>query len=135
MNVYQEQAEQFLKDCKAKLSIEYDGCDYYFDDDKTPRDIYIFKITRNGKQYSARFGQSIKATEDGKEPTAYDILSCLTKQEPDGDVWDFAKEYGYEINNRESYERVNKTYNAVRREWRGVNRLFGDVLEQLYEIS
>ena len=135
MSDYKEQAEQFLTNCKAKIEIVYDGCDYYFDDDETPRDIYNFIIKRNGKQYSARFGQSIKAMEDGTMPTAYDILSCLTKYEPDGDVWDFASECGYEINSRESYERVHKTYNAVCREWRGVNRLFGDVLEQLREIA
>jgi hypothetical protein len=59
----------------------------------------------------------------------------LTKYEPYGDVWDFAHEFGYEIKNRKTYERVNKIYNGVRREWRGVSRLFGDVLEQLQEIA
>jgi len=135
MSKYTEQAEQFLKDCGAKLEIVYDGCDYYFDDDKQPRDIYIFKIKRNGKQYSAKFGNSIKAMEDGTSPTAYDILACLQKYAPDGDVWDFASEYGYAINSRKTYESVSKIFKAVTREWHGVERLFGDVLEQLQEIS
>ncbi len=135
MSEYTEHADRFLVDTGTKLNIVYDGCDYYFDDDKSPRDIYKCRLKRGGRQYSFRFGQSIAAMERGESPTAYDILSCLTKYEPEGDVWDFASEYGYEIHDRKSYDRVNRTFKAVNREWRGVNRLFEDVLEQLAEIS
>ena len=63
MSNYTEQAEQLLKDCGVTIEIEYDGCNYYFDGDTMLRDICNFKIKRNGKKYSARFGQSIKATD------------------------------------------------------------------------
>jgi hypothetical protein len=135
MNTCHKQADQFLKDCGAKMSIEYDRCDTYFGGDTAPRDIYNVVIDRNGERYSFRFGNSLRATQSGDEPTAYYILSCLQKYEPETDVWDFAHEYGYEINSRESYESVNKIHGAVCREWLAVNQLFGDVLEQLREIE
>ncbi len=52
-----------------------------------------------------------------------------------GDVWDFAKEFGYEIHDRQTFDRVNRTFKAVKREWRGVNRLFGDILDEFCEIN
>ncbi|GHU55173.1 hypothetical protein AGMMS49975_16610 [Clostridia bacterium] len=135
MSSYTEQAEQFLKDCGAKLKVEYVEYDYYFDNDKEKRDIYRFKIMRNGKQYSAKFGQSIAKSNDDEKPTAYDILACLQKYEPETDMWDFAHDYGYEVHGRTDYEKVSRIHKSVGREWRGVKRLFGDVLEQLQEIS
>jgi len=117
------------------MKVVYIGRGYYFYGDTKPRDIYKIKIMRNGKQYSFRFGQSLANTRSGKKPTAYDVLACLTKYKPYGDVWDFAREFGYVIEDRETYKRIGKIYNGVKREWRGVNRLFGDVLEQLQEIA
>lgn len=135
MNEYEQQANEFLTKHNAKIKIDFLNFGKYFDDDKESRNIYRFTITRNGKQYSAKFGDSIANTENGKEPTVYDILACLTKYEPSGDVWDFASEYGYIIDSKEAYNKVKKLFNAVTREYSGVERLFGDCLNELREIE
>ena len=134
-NEYEQQASDFLKAHNAKIKIVFVECGYYFNDDKQPRNIYRFTIKRNGKQYSARFGDSIANTESGEQPTAYDILAALTKSEPYGDIWEFVSEYGYTIDSRESYNAVKKIFNAVKREYKGVERLFGDCLDELAEIN
>ena len=135
MNEYEKQANEFLTKHNAKLKIDFLTFGKYFDDDKKSRNIYRFTIKSNGQQYSAKFGDSIANTENGKEPTAYDILACLTKYEPSGDVWDFASEYGYTIDSKEAYNKVKKIFNAVKREYSGVERLFCDCLDELREIE
>ena len=57
-------------------------------------------------------------------PTMYDILTCLTKYDPDS-FENFCSEYGYDTDSR----KAEKTYNAVYDEWLNVSRLFND--EQL----
>lgn len=64
-------------------------------------------------------------------PTAYDVLSCLTKNDPDT-FENFCSEYGYDEDSR----KAEKVYNAVLDEWRNVCALFTDEeIEQLKEIS
>ena len=64
-------------------------------------------------------------------PTAYDVLSCLTKSDPDT-FENFCYEYGYDEDSR----KAEKIYNAVLDEWRNVCALFTDEeIEQLQEIS
>jgi hypothetical protein len=133
MTNYERQAQEFLNNVGATLKIEYVKRDFYFEDDKQPRDIFRFTIKRNGEQYTGKFGQSI--ANCGKEPTAYDILACLTKYETYGDEWDFANEFGYEICDKPSYNKVKRIYKAVQREYKGVNRLFADVIDELCEIA
>jgi hypothetical protein len=50
-------------------------------------------------------------------------------------MWEFAREYGYEIHDEKSYKNLKKTFEAVRDEWENVNRVFGDVLDDLAEIQ
>jgi hypothetical protein len=91
---------------------------------------YIFSCTlrRKGKgSYTFKFGQSIAAGD--KEPTMYDVLACLQKSEV-GDFIDFCDEFGYD--KTKSSERI---YNSVVKEWENVERLFGDILDELQEIS
>ena len=64
-------------------------------------------------------------------PTAYDVLACLTKSDPDT-FENFCSEYGYDEDSR----KAEKIYNAVLDEWRNVCALFTDEeIEQLQEIS
>lgn len=135
INNYEAKANEFLKAHGATIKLDYIGRAKYFDGDKQPRNIYKFVIKRNGKQYSAKFGDSLYNTECGKKPSAYDILACLTKYEPSSDILDFASEYGYTIYDREGYNRAKKIFNAVKREYNGVVRLFGDCLDELREIE
>ena len=64
-------------------------------------------------------------------PTAYDVLSCLTKSDP-GTFEDFCSEFGYDEDSR----KAEKIYNAVVDEWKNVCALFTDEeIEQLQEIN
>lgn len=60
----------------------------------------------------------------------YDILSCLTKYDP-GTYKDFLQEFGYD----EDSKRAEKMYKAIKREYSAVERLFGDIMEELQEIN
>ena len=100
-------------------------------------DIYRVTIKRNGEKYSFDFTQSKNGTDNGEEPTAYDILTCLQKYEV-GTFEDFCNDFGYELYNEEytGYNRKSqRTYNAVVKEYNNVIRLFEDVIDELAEIN
>jgi hypothetical protein len=64
-------------------------------------------------------------------PTAYSILSCLTKYDC-GSFEDFCNEFGYDTDSK----KAEKTYNAVKDEYMNVCALFTDKeIEQLQEIN
>lgn len=134
-NEYTKQAQDFLKNCGAKMTISFKEYGPHFDDDKESRNIYQVRINRNSHSMSFKFGDSIASTNNGGRPTAYDVLACLQKYDIGGDVWDFSREFGYDISDRESYKKVERIYKAVKREYTGVLRLFGDVLDELREIQ
>ena len=135
MNKYHAHARKFLRNCGATLKVKFLHYGKHFDDDQHERNVYNVTIKRNGQSYSFRFGDSVFNTRDGREPTEYCILACLQKYKPEADVWDFAAEYGYEICNRSSYNKILHTHQAVKDEYAGVMRVFGDVIEQLQEIQ
>ncbi len=130
MSEYTEQADKFLKDTGTKFKAVYLENALYFQDDKDSRDIWKITLRRNGKSMAFKFGQSIDASRTNEEPTVYDVLTCLTKYEP-GTFDNFCAEYGYDTDSR----KAEKIYKAVVKEWKGVNRLFSDVIEQLAEIQ
>lgn len=125
---YQQQANEFAKKNGVKLIINSSKYGNHFAGDEQKRFIFNCTLTRNGKKFTLDFGQSIAAEDT--PPTMYDILSCLTKYNPET-FEDFCGEYGY---NTDSINALN-TYKAVKREFNGVNRLFNDVLEELQEIQ
>lgn len=154
---YLKQAQDFLGKTRTKLEIDYIGHGHYFEDDKETRDIYRFTLTRDGRKYTAKFGQSIvhsgtatsnfeltkQAKLDGdwprkgtiarkrQAPTAYDILSCLNKYEP-RTFEDFCGNFGCDTDSRKA-ERV---YFAVQKEWDGIRRIWSEKeREQLAEIN
>lgn len=64
------------------------------------------------------------------EPSAYDLLSCLTKYDP-GTFENFCGDFGYDTDSRKAL----KTYRAVRKEWRDLEKMFNEEeLQQLSEI-
>lgn len=84
-------------------------------------------------EVKARFGtlNGLVVKKDFVFPTAYDVLSSLTKYEVE-DFKDFCNEYGY---NEDSIKALD-TYKAVREEWRNVQRLWTDKeIEALQEIN
>lgn len=125
---YQKQANDFAAKHNVKMVINSTTYGKHFADDKDSR--YIFNITlkRNRKQYTFNFGQSI--AQGSNEPTMYDILTCLEKYES-SDFEDFCSNYGYDNDSRKAYN----IYLAVSREYKAVDRLFGDIMEELQEIN
>lgn len=128
MNDYEKQAENFLTKVNGKIKIKYIKYDRYFPDDKESRYIFRFTISRNKKSYSATFGQSLAS--GNTMPRSYDILACLTKYDT-GTFGNFCSEFGYDEDSR----KAEKIYKAVLKEWAGVQRVFGDVLDELAEIN
>lgn len=125
---YQQQANEFATATGTKLKINRTTYGKHFAEDKESRYIFNCTLTRNRKRYTFNFGQSIAA--GNTKPTIYDILTCLTKYNPET-FENFCSEYGY---NTDSIN-AQKTYKAVKREFNGVNRLFSDILEELQEIQ
>lgn len=65
------------------------------------------------------------------KPTAYDMLTCLTKYDP-GSFENFCGEFGYDTDSR----KAERTYNAVREEWYKVKAFFTtEEIAQLSEIQ
>ena len=130
MNECDKQANDFLKETKTSFEAVFETYGKHFDDDKESRNIYKITLKRNGKQFSFNFGQSINDTNAGIDPTAYDVLSCLTKYDP-GSFDDFCSDFGYDNDSR----KAEKTYKAVVKEYNKVNAMFNDVIEKLADIS
>ena len=112
MNEYDKQANDFAAKYGVKLTVLDKEYRTYFVDDKDERWVYKCRLSRNRK------------------PRLYDIFSCLTKYDP-GTFENFCWEYGYDEDSRKA-ERI---YNGVVKEWKAVERLFGDCLEALQEIN
>ena len=128
MSIYTQQANQFAKDHNVKLRIL--DCEYkpYFDTDKESRYVFKCRLSRGKKSYTFNFGQSIR--NGSKEPEMYDVLSCLEKTDV-GTFQDFCDEFGYDTDSK----RAERIYKAVVKEYKAVERLFGDCIEELYKIN
>lgn len=126
---YNKQAIDFAKKHNIKLSLigepEYK---HHFEDDDTKRWVFKMKLQRGVHSCTFNFGQSLKA--GAKVPTAYDVLACLTKNDP-GTFEIFCSDFGYDIDSKKA-ERI---YKAVIKEWEGVERVMGDIIEELQEIQ
>ena len=124
---YEIQARKFARNHGVRL--QEISCDFgiYFDGDTEERYIYKMRLLRNRKSYTFTFGQSI--ANGAKTPTIYDVLSCMQKYDI-GTFEDFCREFGYDTDSR----RAERTYKAVCKEWKAVERLFGDCLDELREI-
>lgn len=149
---YEKQANAFLKKVGATFKAEFFANMPYFDDDKEKRDVYIITLSRNGKEYNFKFGQSLansglmkKRNPQGKtmydhelvrriggriKPTAYDVLACVQKYDV-GSFKNFCGEFGYDTDSR----KAEKTYFAVQEEYENIQKLFGDVMDELQEIQ
>jgi hypothetical protein len=141
---YQDNAKKVLSDMGVKFTATFLKYGSHFDDDKESRDIYRVTfsrpdlrnetgIVRDGGRFSLQFGQSIKESTGGggNPPTEYDVLTCLTKYDPET-FENFCSEFGYDEDSR----KAEKTYKAVVKEWEKVSRFFtSEELEILQEIQ
>jgi hypothetical protein len=126
---YEKASNLVAKKLGIKMSILSIGYDKHFHNDIQERYIFKLKLSKGGKQYTFRFGQSI--AKGGEEPTLYDVLACLQKYDV-GTFEDFCNMFGYDEDSR-SAERI---YKAVCREYAAMQRLFTDEeLEILAEIN
>jgi hypothetical protein len=129
---YQKQGEDFLKETGTKMTVKFIANKKHFEDEKESRDVFRVTFTRGKIKRSIVFGQSIaQSTGHGdNSPSAYDVLACLTKQDF-ADFKDFCESFGYEEDSRKAY----RTFKAVHREFKKVNDLWPDCIEQLCEIN
>lgn len=128
MSEYTKQANEFAAKHGVKLTVIDTDYRKYFPDDTQARTVFKLRLQRGKKQYTFNFGQSIAAGSE--EPTMYDVLACMTKYDV-GSFEDFCGEFGYDTDSRTA-ERI---YGAVCKEYAAIERLFGDVLDELQEIQ
>ena len=128
MSTYEKQAEQTAKNLGIKLTVKSkEHKDYW--NDATKRWVFKLRLSRGRKSYTFDFGQSIAAGD--KEPTMYDVLTCLQKYEI-GTFEEFCGDFGYDEDSRSA----EKTYKAVSKEYEAMSRMFTESeLEQLQEIQ
>lgn len=128
MEWYEKRANDFAKKYGVKLTILDREYKKHFADDTQCRYVFKCRLSRNGKQYTFNFGQSIfKASI---EPTMYDVLSCLEIHQYPSFI-DFCDEFGYDYEKK--YERIWK---ACNREAAAMARLFpeDEVIGELCDI-
>lgn len=126
---YDQQAIDFLAKTNTKISFRFVRHDYHFVGDDHMRDIWDITLKNENGLRRFRFGQSI--ANKGKQPTAYDLLACLTKADP-YEFENFCNEYGYDLDSRKALS----IYKQVRREWAKVSTLFTDSeIAELQEIA
>lgn len=133
---YEQQGIDFLTNNHIEFSSKFIGHDTHFEDDKEERDRFKCTFVKRNHpitKLEIKFGQSIQSsTGDGRrKPSAYDVLTCLTKGDP-GTFSDFCSEYGYDEDSR----KAEKTYKSVVAEWKNVSTFFTAAeIEQLQEIQ
>lgn len=92
---------------------------------------YYCKLRRGCKTYTFPFFDSAANYEKDEEPSKYDILACLDTYDDIQGIEDFAFDFGYDIEDRET----ERTYNACMRQSEKLHGLFTDEeLEMLAEI-
>jgi len=129
---YNKAAELVVKELGIEMTVKFLKNDYHFAGDKDTRDIYKVTLKRGDRKYSFKFGQSLYHSQAGnkKEPTMYDILTCLTTQDPET-FEDFCDNFGYNTDSRSA----KKIYKAVVKEYDNICKLFSDKeIEVLNEI-
>ena len=93
----------------------------------------VNKLNKTGRESKRVFAResNIGKNPDFAKPSAYDVLTCLTKSDP-GSFEDFCGDFGYDEDSR----KAEKTYKAVREEFLNIERLFScNEIEELQYIQ
>lgn len=131
MENYIENAQILLREFNVKFTIDYVKFDYHFAGDEDKRNIYNVTFSRLGDKLKFKFGQSINKSMKKITPTEYDVLACITKNDP-GKLEDFCDEFGYDTDSISA----NKTYKLVCIEYEKVYNFFtSEEIELLQEIN
>ena len=125
---YDMQTDNFLTVTDTTLEITRDGVVKKWGQYRWK---YSCKLRRGHKTYTFPFFDSAKNFEEDKRPSKYDVLACHDTYDYIQGLEDFASEFGYDIEDRET----EKTYNACMRQSKKIHGLFTDEeLEMLAEI-
>ncbi len=105
--------------------------------DRSLRTEYRVTLRRGEQTYTFPFYDSAERHKKAnKRPSAYDILACLEKYPVQSDVWEFAREFGYTINDRKSFDRVSNIRAACEDQYNKLYRLFGkEWMNELRKIN
>ena len=136
MNEYEKQAVDFLKKNNIRFTFDEPEIECPDWDNYEHFKFHCVFYNRNTrKRMTVNFYSSRQDYFDGKDTvSAYDVLACLQKYDV-GSMDDFVSEFGYEIHSYKDFKRLEKTYKAVCREVKGVQRVFADCMEDLQEIA
>ena len=135
---YQKQGENFLTASALKFRAtrtEANRCPIWDDGKCVHGDEYQITISRGGTsgRLGFRYWNSLNDVQNGKTPTAYDVLSCVASDSHTPETFaDFCDEYGYDQDSRTA----EKTFKAADKLGRRIRAFFTEVeLEQLQEIN
>jgi hypothetical protein len=133
MSKYEIRAINFCSKYDVKIDCKYLGLKNHFNDGIYHK-TYSVTIKRGKEEFSFRYGASEVDTGDINfiEPSKYDILSCLTKYDPEYFEF-FCDNYGYSYETKNEKRKIEKIYYAVVREWKGVERIFGDFTTEQWD--
>lgn len=130
---YNAQAENLLVGMDVKFDAAHldSKCPLFCDGKHVHGDRHLITFSRRGRKMSLHFWNSFHDMQLNKYPTAYDVLACITKNDP-GTFEDFCSEFGYDTDSISA----SKTYEAVVKEWLKVSRFFTPTeLEALQEVA
>ena len=134
---YKKQAQDFLEATGTEFHVVgYRGrCKMPWHKNDSDMDKWSVRLRRNGKEW--RFNFYMGLGHGGAEPTAYDVLASIEKYDV-GSFEDFCSEFGYDMFDDETGRRNANTYGlykAVCREYKHVESMFYDCLDELCEIA
>jgi len=104
----------------------------YFTTDKESRWVFKMKLSRGENSYIFNFGQSIN--DGNKIPTMYEVLTSIERSDV-GSFENFCDEFGYEHYTDSEMKEHIKLYKQVVKQYENIERMFGDIMEELYEIQ
>ena len=129
MNEFEEMANEFAKKHNVKLTILDSEFRPYWHDDKQSRWVFKCRISRNRKSYTFTFGQSLLA--GNRNPTMYEVLAVFVKSDCGLETFeDFCSCFGYNVDSRA----IEQMYKNCCKEYKAMERLFGDIMDELREF-
>lgn len=138
MGDYQKQGEDFISEHGLKFRAtrtKANRCPLWDDNRCAHGDEYQITVSRGGAsgRLSFRFWNSLNDAQNGKSPTAYDVLTCVASDSHTPETFaDFCGEYGYDEDSR----KAGKTFKAADTLARRIRAFFSEAeLEQLREIN
>jgi hypothetical protein len=128
--------QDFLKLTGTKISICWIDTrlhSFFVKEEPTYRNVWKVRIKNKHGSFSCRF----YTHHSNVEVTPYDVLACLSKDEKYTDLFEFAATYGDTIDDKKTFNDVNRIMKAVNRESAAMRRLFPEpeYFQALLEIQ